>query len=424
MSFEKSIIPSETLINNRTLFMVRWMALGGQLCALLATNFVLGISIPLIQTISIVVLGAGANIISYWRFGWSVRQRNAALHLGFDMVQIVALLYFTGGLHNPFCIMALVPISVAASLLSVRYIIALLSLYIVGITALHFFYIPFEWPGSDKSLPTLFVFGEWLALIISGIFLSIYIGRTSRDSAMVSLALRDAQTKLGEQREMSAVGALAAAAAHELGSPLSTITLVANDLKDIVPAKNKEVQDDLDTLISQSRRCSEILHNLSSKRRHETPDMLEVMPIKILLELTAAPYLKIKPSVSLVINEELNAPLEVRQTSELSYGLGNLIQNAVQFASSTVHISISEKQNHVEIKIRDDGPGFSDSVLSRLGQPYFSTRTRQEGHMGLGVFIARTLLEKTGAEIAFENNLQKGGAQIIVKWLRKDIAAH
>lgn len=408
------------MINNRTLVAVRWITVTGQALAVLTTTLVFQIPLPVIPLFTLIFAAAALNLFSFWTHGWALRPRTALVYLVIDLLQLAALLFLTGGLSNPFIWMLLIPVTVSASLLSLRFLIIITSLYLIVVTLLKFYHLPLVWPQEGARLPDLFIWGEWIALMLTGVFLSGYLWRAAEDSRLITRALQDVQHSLAEQKELNALGSLAAAAAHELGSPLSTITLIAHDLKSRLETENSDdtqddIQEDLQTLIEQSERCKTILTDLSKEPSQSAPDMIEVMPLAVQVSVLSAPYQDRHPDISLHMDETLKNR-DMRKTPSLSFGLGNILQNAFQYAESRIDISLHENHNTFSLKIADDGPGFSETVLLRLGQPYFSTRRNSAGHMGLGVFIARVLLEETGADLKFYNASPRGGAVVEIIW--------
>jgi two-component system sensor histidine kinase RegB len=325
------------------------------------------------------------------------------------------LLYLTGGLENPFAILILAPVTVAATILSRGPTLALTVLAMVLVTLLAFFRAPLPWTGETISLPFPYALGVWTALCVASAFIAGYIWSVADEARRMTDALAATEASLNRARNLSALGGLAAAAAHDLGSPLATIAVVAKELSREVP-EDSPFSEDVALLISQSDRCRNILAGLSQR-----PDMAGHRPIErlkfsALVAQACEPYRDIGAAVDIVIDSDSdNGEPEVPETQEFVQGVGNLVQNAVQFARERVELVLYWDTGIVRLTVRDDGKGFSGPVLASIGEPYISTRGGEQGHMGLGVFIAQTLLEAGGAELAFAN---RGGAEVVIRWRR------
>jgi two-component system sensor histidine kinase RegB len=348
------------------------------------------------------------------------------LFLAYDILQLGALLFLTGGVENPFAILMLAPVTVAATVLSQPSVIALSALTIVGIGLLTVFHLPLPWHGPPLVFPPPYALGVSIALILSTAFLAGYIWSVAEEARRMRDAFAATQLALAREQQISAVGALAAAAAHELGSPLATIAVIARELaRDLPP--DSPYSEDAALLLSQSERCRNILADLSRHRDSEGGTPFTRLPISALVEAAGEPYHAdgIRVIFSTASNRsgterQGDEPL-VARSPEILHGLGNLIQNAVQFARHEVSITTSWSRDEVAVEIADDGPGFPLGVLARIGEPYISGRESETQHMGLGIFIARSLLERTGARVAIDN-LPEGGAQVAVAWQRARLA--
>jgi two-component system sensor histidine kinase RegB len=345
---------------------------------------------------------------------------HAVLYLAYDVLQLTALLYLTGGLNNPFALLILAPVIVSATALSRPATIGLGGLAVAAITILAFYYEPLPWPAPGFALPEYYMLGVWQALVIGILFIAAWVGSVSEEARTMSDALVATQVALSRAQRLSELGALAAAAAHELGSPLATIAVVAKEMRREVP-KDGPLAEDVALLIEQSDRCREILAQLS--RRPDQQQAFEpgrFMPLAQFLDFVAEPYrTEGKPIVIHVAATDENAGTEpeIELVPEVIHALGTVIQNATQFARSTVRIEAQWGPAEIGIDITDDGPGFPPLLLDRLGEPYVSSRKDQGGHMGLGLFIAQTLLGRYGARLAFGNR-REGGARVTMTWDR------
>lgn len=402
----------------RTLVFVRWLAIAGQAAALLTVHFWLGHELPLHPTLAAVTASGLLNLtLTIYRPAARLGDRAAAVLLAWDLVQLAALLYFTGGLTNPFALLLLAPVIVSATILSRRSTVLLCLLGIALATLLASWHEKLPWPAPGLEFPGLYVSGLWTALTLGAIFLAAYVGSVAIESRQMSDALAATQMALAREQRLSALGALAAAAAHELGSPLGTIAVIAREFAHDLP-KDSEFGADAALLLKETARCRDILARLAARPEDDSGVPFARLPLAALLERAAAPYAREGVSFAVRAHGEGGASEpDVANLPELIHGLGNLIQNAVQFARSQVDIEIGWDERWVTVSITDDGPGFPTAIIERLGEPYLSTRSAEGDHMGLGVFIACTLLERTGAKVEFANR-PTGGASVTVRWLR------
>ena len=416
-------------VSARTLIAIRWVALLGQIVAIIVVEFGLRFPLPLSLCFGIVAVSAVLNLGMQARSRSNQRlsDRAAALSLGFDIVQSAALLFVTGGMENPFALLLLAPVTISATILSLRSTIWLCLLALALATLLMLRHLPLPWGVSELELPELYVYGIWTALVIAIVFSAAYTWRVADEARRMSDALAATQMALAREQQLSALGGLAAAAAHELGSPLSTIAIIAADLSRDVPAES-EFAEDVKLLRSESARCSAILAGLSNHPEIGGGDPYVQLSMSTLIELAAAPHQR--EGVEIIVErhgpdetddspETVGDPMVVR-SPEILHGLGTLIQNAVQFAVTTVEVTVAWDHRDLIVIIEDDGPGFPVTMLDRLGEPYLSTRRRTSGHMGLGIFIANTLLERTGGRLTFGNR-PEGGARAEARWLRSAI---
>lgn len=406
----------------RTLAAIRWVALAGQVVTLLVVEFGFGFLLPLALALAIVAASAVLNLTLLRRRPGRDRlnEREAAFYLGFDILQLAALLFVTGGLGNPFALLLLAPVTVSATVLTRRSTIHLCLLALACATVLAFAHLPLPWAEQDFRLPPIYTGGLWVALVVALVFNAAYAWWVAEEARRISAALAATQEALARQQRLAAVGALAAAAAHELGSPLGTIAVVARELARELPA-DSDLAEDARLLLSESQRCREILASLARRSEPEPHGPFSEVPFDALVEQAADPHQRDGIAVIVETHGPEGAPVSARApaawpTPELLHGLGSIVQNAVQFATATVEVTVAwDEAGALTVEVEDDGPGFAPSVLPRLGEPYVSTRAGRDGHMGLGLFIARTLLERTGAEVGFANR-RDGGARVEVRW--------
>ncbi len=413
LSFASGGAVASGRIRLQTLLAIRWIAIAGQLTALLVVRFGLGFEFPFWEALAVVAASALMNLVLPLRHARQshVGSRDATLYLGFDILQLGLLLYLTGGLGNPFELLILAPVVVSATILSPRSTTILVALAIAITTALAIWHQPL--PGRPEPLDPLLLFAIWAATVIGIVFIAAYVGRVAEEQRRMRDALEAAQAALAREQQFSAVGALAAAAAHELGTPLATISVVAKELARDLPRDSDEAAD-AQLLLSQAERCRDILAELARRPPADSGEPYYRAPLSSLIEAAAAPHAREDVMVDVEARGEGTEPRAAR-TPELLHGLGNLLGNAQQFARRRVEVLLDWSQSRITITIRDDGPGFPPTLLGRLGEPYLSTRRGDDGHMGLGVFIAQTLLQRTGAIVTF-GNVTGGGAKVVIEW--------
>jgi two-component system, sensor histidine kinase RegB len=426
---------TDVSISLRKLVLIRWVAVIGQAATLIVIHYGLGFHLPIKSAFAVVaasaVLNAAASLPR--SAGARLGDREAALYLAYDTLQLGLLLYLTGGLQNPFAMLMLAPVTVSATILSRSSVIGLSALTVAAISVLAILHLPLPSRG-DVLLdpPALYMLGIWTALVCSTIFIAGYAWSIAAEARRMRDAFSATQLALAREQRISAVGSLAAAAAHQLGSPLATIAVIAKELARELPADSPHAAD-ADLLLSQSERCRTILTDLARQREGEHGSPFARLPFSALVEAAGEPY--VVPHIAM--HYEIGAgrdsegraaeePL-VPRSPEIMHGLGNLIQNAIQFATHEVVVTTSWSEDAVAVDIVDDGPGFSPTVMGRIGEPYISGRGPAAtavgaNHMGLGIFIAQSLLERTGARLSFAN-LADGGAQVVIEWRRQRLAA-
>lgn len=413
-----------------TLVRLRWLAVAGQTVALLIVHLGLGYPLPIAPAFALVALSAWVNVFLKIRSPSALRlsDRSAAVQLAYDILQMCGLLYLTGGLGNPFAFLLLAPVMVSATGLSGRLTLALGLLATACATAIAFFHLPLPWPDTAVfALPVVYSVGIWIALVCSLAFMAAYAFRVAVEARQLADALAASELVLAREQHLNALDGLAAAAAHELGTPLATIFLTAKELsREFEPSDPRA--EDVALIRSQAERCRDILRQLTTLSSDK--DMhFQRMPMSQLIEEVVEPHRGFGIAIKVAMSGEGSEPVGSRNPA-IRYGLGNLLENAVDFAKSTVQITCSWDSRTARIIITDDGPGFSADVLSRIGEPYISARGARSavnhpgGGLGLGVFIAKTLLERTGARLSMENRAPpETGAIVRITWPRTSIEA-
>lgn len=406
-----------TGLHLKTLVAIRWTAAVGQLLAVLIVAYLLEFEMP------VGPLLGGIAILAATNFYLASRRRSrrwltvgrATLILGFDILQLGVLLGMTGGLNNPFAVLLLTPVAVSATILSRGATLRLCLLGFVAITLLAFVHLPLPWGPSGIELPPIYILGSWTALCVALVFIAAYVWTASDESRRLTSALAKSEEELAKERELSSLGALAAAAAHELGSPLATIAVVAKELS-LQVKPGTDLAEDIELIRGQSDRCRDILHQLEKHPTADGGEPFHRLPLTALVEAAAEDHVPDDIDFEIIFDQAPEHPEpNVPRSPEFLNGIGNLISNAGQFARDRVEVHVSWNREVVDLVVRDDGPGFPNSVLKAAGEPYISTRAGEDGHMGLGIFVATTLLEKMGAQVTFEN---AGGARVNVQWPR------
>jgi two-component system, sensor histidine kinase RegB len=424
----------ESRLRLQTIVRLRWLAVLGQTITVVGAYWVLGIDLPIGGCLAVIALSAWINVVLRIRYPASQRLRShyAFIMLAYDVLQLAALLYLTGGLENPFAFLLIAPVTVSASTLPIRITAALGALAIIAATLLTNFHHPLPWfHHSNLLLPFPYVMGVWAAVVSGILFIGFYSWRTAEEARRMAEALAAAEMVLAREQKLSALDGLAAAAAHGLGTPLATIAVVTKELmRDAKPSDPH--YEDVVLLRAQAERCRDILAELAGGgEQHDL--IVSRMPLSHLIEEVVAPHRMVAPiEVRIGGAENVAArsaaaqePVAERNPGVL-YGLGNLVENAIDFAASKVEVDARWSDQAVEIVIADDGAGFPPHVLEQLGEPFVTTRPAQSSRedapdehigMGLGFFIAKTLLERSGATLALANRLQ-GGARVTVTWPR------
>ena len=409
-----------------TLVKLRWLAVAGQTAAVLFVHFALAFPLPFASCL--VLIGASVALNLALRFQFSTIHRLDGIHatvlLGYDLIQLSGLLYLTGGLENPFVFLLLAPVLVSSASLPPRSTALLGVLVAVLATVLTGIHLPLPWGTvSPPALPALYVVGIWLAILLTLSFSALYAFRVADESRRLAEALTATELVLQREQHLTALDGLAAAAAHELGTPLGTIAVVTREMERELPV-GSPFADDIALLRSQSERCRDILRKLSSMGAD--PDAYYVrLSVSALIDEVIEPFRDMGPTLTVKCTGIGGEPVG-RRNPAILYGLGNIVENAVDFAESEVSIVAGWDGNEVSITISDDGPGFSSGVIDRLGEPWVTTREPAEraddavgGGLGLGFFIAHTFLQRSGGKVSYSNkSFPAHGAEIRVVWPR------
>ncbi len=431
-------------IRLRTVILLRWFAIAGQLSAIIVAQRVYGLQIDL--GLSFLVIGTSiiANIVAIVVFPETKRlsETENFLMVLFDLLQLALLLFLSGGLHNPFYVLLIGPVMVSAAVLSLLSTALLGLTAIAGATILALFYVPLQTASGDiLKVPQLFLFGNWVAIVIAVIFLSLYARRVSVEMHSMSDALQATQMALSREQKLTDIGGVVAAAAHELGTPLATIKLTSAELIEEL-GDRPELQEDARLIREQADRCRDILRSMGRAGKDDLH--LRQAPITAVIREAAEPHIARGKEVILTelpsIDGDLPQP-SILRSPEIIHGIRNLVQNAVDFARSKTWVECEWTATQITVRIMDDGRGYPSHLIGRIGDPFMPRRRTQERSeqrpeyegMGLGLFIAKTLLERSGAELVFANGgdpflpsaeqPERCGAIVEVTWPRARIDA-
>ena len=406
-------------LDKKTLVILRWIAIFGQLIAVNIVYNYLDLRFPIIECHIVIFTGLITNLFLQFRIkAIQLKDIYSSLFLIYDLIQLSLLLYLTGGISNPFSLLLIVPAIVSSTFLSMGTTIILVFTTTGSLFLLTKFYYPL--PGISEyafSFPNFYLVGTLISILVGLIFISYFGIRFAGETKKRSEALNKLQQVIAKEYELESLGGQAAAAAHSLGTPLATITVVAKELRKEIGIDSKHSKD-LDLLISQTKRCGDILKQISQKQIIEDQFLSAVKFEDLLIEIlrsfmeTSGKKIKIK-------SEKDNNRIDIKRSPEIIYGLRNFIGNAVKFSSEKVEVELKSNNKNISIQISDDGPGFPEDIIDVLGEPYIKSRSKKTSHksgLGLGTFLGKTLLERQGAKLSFSNFKKRGGASVIISW--------
>ncbi len=426
MNFSSLFRLGENLnLDRKTLVYLRWIAIIGQFSAITLVYFYLKLEFLFLHAYLIILIGIFTNLyLQFYIRSILIKDLKASIFLIYDLAQLAALLYLTGGISNPFSILIIIPAIVSSTFLSMGTTIILGILTITLLFSLTFFHYPL--PGiheHSETFPKLYLTGYIIAIIIGLIFLCYFGIRFSGESKRRTDAINKVQQVLAKEYELESLGGQAAAAAHSLGTPLATINVVASELKKELE-NNKELSKDVDLLIAQTKRCGEILKQIS-KKQIKDDEFFKKTKLEDLLDEIIESFKEISSKKIYLDSSNDKNKLLISRSPEIIYGLRNFIGNAVKFSKANVKIELISNKNIIEIIIQDDGPGFPDDIIEILGEPYIKSKSslvNQNAGTGLGTFLGKTLLERSGAKLFFTNIKNKGASVKILienKYLSK-----
>ena len=411
-------------LEKKTLIFLRWIAIIGQLIAILTVYFAFNFKLPILICLLIVFLGALTNIYLQLWFNKKndLSTLDSTIFLFYDLFQLAILIFLTGGIKNPFLIFLIVPSIISSTLLTLRNTLVLVISTVIFLIFLSFFHLPLPHPGYlHFHVPDYYLYAVPLAVLIALIFLTYFGARFGLESRQRSAALKELELVLAKEQELESIGLQAAAAVHSLGTPLSTITVIAKELNK-ESQKNKKNEKDTELLLSQAKRCSEILKKISQAQIEDDKFISEVTIRNLLIEITRS-FQEISEKNIILNLDKAKEEVLIDRSVEVTYGIRNFIGNAVKYSKNKINIDLETNSNTTKISISDDGPGFPDDISKKIGQPYIVTRSKELGSkagLGLGTFIGKTLLERKKASLNFLN-LKKEGALVTITWKNSDI---
>jgi two-component system sensor histidine kinase RegB len=411
-------------LDKKTLVNLRWIAIIGQVIAINFVYFILQLNLPIIETHIIILIGFTTNIVLQFRIKTNqLKDLNSALFLVYDLLQLSILLYLTGGIYNPFSLLIIIPTIVSSTFLSMGTTIILGTLTI----GLLFFLKEYHeiLPGLDIysfNFPEYYLIGVLVSIIIGLVFLSYFGIKFSGETKKRAEALDKLQQIMAKEYELDSLGGQAAAAAHSLGTPLATISVVAKELKKEIGDSSKHSKD-LDLLISQAKRCSDILKQISKKEISDD-QFINLIKVEDLLEEIIISFEEISDKKITLFEDDDKNKINIKRSPEIVYGLRNFIGNAIKFANKEVSIRLISDNQTLTVIINDDGPGFAEDVINLIGEPYLKSKSKKvsgkEG-LGLGIFLGKTLLERKKAQLTFFNAKILKGASVKMMWNITDI---
>ena len=410
-------------LQKKTVVILRWIALIGQLITIYVVHFLIELNLPIILCSITIFCGGLTNIFIQFTFKKNqLSNIESTILLFYDVIQLAVLIYLTGGVTNPFVIFLVVPAIVSSTLLNLTSTFFLSFITIITLVLLTFNFFPLPSEGNIHfHVPDYYLYSIPTSLIIVLIFLNYFGFRFGHEARKRSEALNRLESVLAKEQELDSIGHQAAAAAHSLGTPLSTITVIAKELKKEIK-NNPKYSDDVDVILSEVKRCGDILKKLS---RREIVDDIYVSNVALedlLFEIKNSFEEISEKSIELYFDKK-NKKTPIKRSPELTYGIRNFVGNAVKFSKKNVFINLINNKDEIKIKITDDGPGFPNDVFQIIGEPYIASKIKKfknKSGLGLGTFIGKTLLERKKAIIEF-SNLENGGAAVEISWKYSDL---
>jgi len=410
-------------LEKKTLVFLRWIAIIGQLIAIYTVHFVFNFTLPVLYCSLIIFFGAITNIyLQLWFRKSELSTLDSTFFLFYDLFQLSFLLFLTGGIKNPFVIFLIVPSIVSSTLLTLKSTFILAFATILFLLTITLYHLPLPHPGDfDFIVPDYYLYAVPISVVIALVFLTYFGARFGLESRKRAEALKELELILAKEHELESIGLQAAAAVHSLGTPLSTITVIAKELKKEI-VQNPKYSKDIDLLLSQAKRCSEILKKISQAKIEDDKFISKTTMQNLLAEITRS-FEEISEKKIFLNLGKAKKEILIDRSVEITYGIRNFIGNAVKFSKNKVNISLEVNSEQIKIDISDDGPGFPEDISKKIGQPYIATRSENlvsKAGLGLGTFIGKTLLERKKASLNF-SNLEEEGALVTIIWKTSDL---
>ena len=411
-------------LDKKTLVVLRWIAITGQLITISFVYFILNFDFLFFYCAAVIFFGILSNIFLQFREKKNLLSNfSSTIYLAYDLTQLAVLVFFTGGITNPFVLLLVIPAVVSSTFLSLRSTINLAFITFAFLLVLTIYHFPL--PSLEElhfHVPNYYLYAIPTAIIIGLIFLTYFGARFGIEARKRTEALNRLELILAKEHELESIGLQAAAAAHSLGTPLSTITVIAKELEKET-RNNPKYSKDIELLLSQTKRCSDILKNLSKNQLQEDSFLTDIKIEELLGEIVKS-YAEIsEKKLSLLVEKNRFNP-QIERTLEITYGLRNFIGNAVKYSKSSVDISLESNDKVTKVQVCDDGPGFSEDILNVLGEPYIRSKNKvisSKSGLGLGTFIGKTLLERMKATVNFDKCPKTNGAMVTIKWQTRDL---
>ena len=422
---ELSRISETYSLNKSTYINLRWIGIIGQFITINSVKFIFNFEFNYIAANLIIFIGVVSNIfLLYYYKKIQLSNRSALNFLLLDIIQLSSLLYLTGGILNPFSIFLLIPSVFASSNLKIKTNLFLIFVTLVSIIFLTFYSNSLPGPLNKIIINNYYYYSIPIALIIALLFLNYFALIFGKESNLRKEALNKIQELISKEHELVSLGTQAAAAAHSLGTPLSTIKIISQDLLEQF-SNNEDLKKDIELLVSQVNRCNEILKRLSINSTLEDDFIDKDLSLHNYLKEIVNSFKEISVKNFNINFEQDTNSLDIKKSIEIIYGIRNFIGNANKYAKNNIYITIKSDSELSEIIIEDDGPGFSKDILTKIGEPYIKSlrsNDNKKSGLGLGIFIGKTLLEKNYAKILFRNSETRGGAEIKIEWMNNDLA--
>ena len=410
-------------LEKKTVVVLRWIALIGQLITIYIVNFFLKFELPLMYCTLTIFFGGLTNVFIQFNFKRNyLNNLESTILLFYDVIQLSVIIYLTGGITNPFVLFLIVPGVVSSTLLNLSSTLFLSIMTVISLILLTFNYLPLPNPGNlHFHVPDYYVYAITSALIIILFFLNYFGFRFGSEARKRGKALNKLEIILAKEQELESIGHQAAAAAHSLGTPLSTITVIAKELKKEIPNDSKYIED-INILTTQAKKCGEILKKISQRKIVED-EYISNITLQDLLDEIIRSFSEISDKKISLDLQNANQKISIQRSAEITYGLRNFVGNAVKYSKSKIDIILKIENKRIEIQIIDDGPGFPEDIFKLIGEPYIfskSKKLKSKSGLGLGTFIGKTLLERKKATVYFSNT-ETSGASVNISWKISDL---